>query len=279
MPNDNTTESESFKSRIKITGKTPNYGNTKNVETVMLLKYLSNFSRILEIQLINCEIIIDLIWSKKCVISSAVGKTEFAITDTKFYVSVVTLLIEDNVKLLKQLESGFKRTINWNKYQLELKTLPENRYLNYLTDPSFQGGNSLFVLPFENETDGEVHTKYYLLAAEIKDYNIIIDGRNFFDQPIKNDNIIKIATGQGDDYTTGCLLDYNYFKEHYKLIAINISKQQKPNGDPKAIQQINFTGNLEKCTSLFFITEEANETILDFSKGTVKVLSFYFILI
>ena len=107
----------------------------------------------------------------------------------------------------------------------------------------------------------------------------MIDGRNFFDQPIKNDlktydNIRKIATGQGDDYTTGCLLDYPYFKKYYKLIAIDLSKQQKLDADPKVIQQINFTGNLDRAegATMFFIIEEAKETVLDFSKGTVKVL-------
>ena len=126
----------------------------------------------------------------------------------------------------------------------------------------------------------EKYTKN-LPTREIKDYNVIIDGRNFFDQPIKNDfktydNIRKIATGQGDDYTTGCLLDCPYFKEHYKLIAIDLSKQQKLDADLKVKQQINFTGNIEKGTSIFFIIEEAKETVLDFSKTTVKVLWFYF---
>ena len=177
---------------------------------------------------------------------------------------------------MKQLKSCFKRTINWNKYHPKFKTFPQNRYLYYLIDPSFQGVNRRFVLPFENEIDKKVHTKYYLPTEEVKDYNIIIDERNFFDQPIKNDfktydNIRKIATGQGDDYTTGCLLDYNYFKEHYKLIVIDSSKQQKLDGDPKAIQQVGFTGNIEKRTSIFFIVEEVKETVLDFSKGTVKV--------
>ena len=139
-------------------------------------------------------------------------------------------------------------------------------------------------MPFGNETDREVHTKYYLPTEEIKDYNVITDGRNFFDQTIKNDfrtydNIRKIATGQGDDYTAGCLLDYIYFKEHYKLIAIDLIKQQKVEADPKAIQQINFTGNIEKDTSIFFIIEEAKEIFLDFPKGAVNVLWFYFIFI
>ena len=107
----------------------------------------------------------------------------------------------------------------------------------------------------------------------------MIDGKNFFDQPVKNDkvtyeNIRKIATGQGDDYTTGCLLDYIYFKNYYKMIVVDLSKQQALDADPKAIQQINFTANLDRAgnTRIYFILEEVKETVLDFSKGTVKVL-------
>ena len=98
----------------------------------------------------------------------------------------------------------------------------------------------------------------------------MIDGQNFFDLPVRNDlitydNIQKIATGQGDDYTTGCLLDYNYFKKYYKVTKTDLSKQQALDADPKAIQQINFTENLENNEVIFFIIEEAKETILDFS--------------
>ena len=107
----------------------------------------------------------------------------------------------------------------------------------------------------------------------------MIDGKNFFDQPVKNDkvtyeNIRKISTGQGDDYTTGCLLDYIYFKKYHKVIAIDLSKQQALDADPKAIQQINFRANLNKegNTRLYFILEEAKETAFEFSQGTVKVL-------
>ena len=103
----------------------------------------------------------------------------------------------------------------------------------------------------------------------------MIDEKNFFDQLFKNDirtyNIRKISTGQGDDYTTGYWLDYNYFKEHYKMIAIDLSKQKELDSDPKALQQINFTGNLENQSTMFFITEKAKETVLDFPQGTVKV--------
>ena len=112
---------------------------------------------------------------------------------------------------MKQLESCFKWKVTCNKYQPELKTLPQNRCLNYLIDRTFQGVTRLFILPFVNETDGEVQTKYYLPKAEIKDYKIIIVRGNFFDNPIKKDfktydDIKTIATGQGDDYTTQCLL-------------------------------------------------------------------------
>ena len=107
----------------------------------------------------------------------------------------------------------------------------------------------------------------------------MINGENFFDQPIKNrgvtyDNIRKIATGQGDDYTTGCLLDYPYFANTYKMLAVDLTKQQALDADPRAIQQINFTANRDRAgnTRVYFILEEAKETILDFSQGTVKVL-------
>ena len=107
----------------------------------------------------------------------------------------------------------------------------------------------------------------------------MINGENFFDQPIRNnkvtyENFRKIATDQGDDYTTGCLLDYPYFMDTYTMIAVDLSKQQALDADLKAIQQINFTANLDRAgnTRVYFILEEAKETIIDFSQGTVKVL-------
>ena len=107
----------------------------------------------------------------------------------------------------------------------------------------------------------------------------MIDGKNFLDQPIKDnkvtyENIRKITTGQGYDYTTGCLLDYIYFKKYYKMIAIDLSKQQALDVEPKAIQQINFTANLDRVgnTRFYFILEEVKETVFEFSQGTVKVL-------
>ena len=107
----------------------------------------------------------------------------------------------------------------------------------------------------------------------------MIDGKNFFDQPINSnfktyDNIRKLSTGKGDDYATGSLLDYIYFKNFYKMIAIDLNKQQALDADPEAIQQINFKANLDRAgnTRIYFILEEAKETDFEFSKGTVKVL-------
>ena len=203
----------------------------------------------------------------------------FAIADTKLYVPVVTLSTQENTKFLQQLKSGFKRVINWNKYLSKPELLAQNPNLNNLVEPSFQVRNRLFVLAFENDDDRTSNDEYYLPTVEIKGYNIVINGENFFDQPIKNnkityDNIRKIATGQEDDYTTGCLLHYSYFKDTYKMIAVDLSKQQALDADPRAIQQINFTGNLDRAgnTRVYFILEEAKETILDFSQGIVKVL-------
>ena len=171
-PNDNIVQCESFKSKIKITGKTPAAGNTKDVEIIMPLKYLSSFWRTLEMPLINCEVNLILTWSKDCVITDSTCAGKFKITETKLYVPVVALSTQDNVKLFQQLKSGFKRTINWNKYGSSPKTYAQNRYLNHLINPSFQGINRLFVLSLENENDRTSHSSYYLPKVEIKDYNV-----------------------------------------------------------------------------------------------------------
>ena len=214
-----------------------------------------------------------------CVITNSNGAGTFAITDIKLYVPVVTLLTQENTKFLQQLKSGFKRVINWNKYLSKPELLAQNPNLNHLIEPSFQGVNRLFVLTFENDDNRTSSDEYYLPTVEIKDYNILINGENVFDLPIKNnkvtyENIRKIAIRQGDEYTTGCLLDYSYFADTSKMIAVDLSKQQALDADPRAIQQINFTANLDRAgnTRVYFILEEAKETILDFSQGTVKVL-------
>ena len=202
------------------------------------------------------------------------------IRKTNLYVPVVTLSTQDNnAKLLPQLKFGFKRTISLNKYLPKPELLARNANLNHLIEPSFQGVNRLFVLAFENDDQRTSNKRYYIPNVEIKDYNVMIDGKNFFDQPVKNnkatyENIRKIATGQGDDYATGCLLDYIYFKNYYKIIAVGLSKQQVLDANPKAIKQINFAANLDRAgnTRPYFIIEEAKETVFELSQGTVKVL-------
>ena len=266
---------DSFRFKAKITGETGDNG-TKDVEIMVPLKYLSNFWRTLEMPLINCEVNLILTWSLTCVIASVIVVNQaatFTITEAKIYVPVVTLSTQENTKFLQQLKSGFKRVINWNKYLSKPELLGQNPNLNHLVEPSFQGINRLFVLAFENDADRTSDEEYYLPTVEIKDYNIVINGENFFDQPIKNnkvtyDNIRKIAIGQGDDFTTGCLLDYPYFANTYKMIAVDLSKQQALDADPRAIQQINFTANLDRArnTRVYFILEEAKELFYTFHK-------------
>ena len=121
-----------------------------------------------------------LTWSEDCVISSATGETKFRITDAKVYIPVLTLSTQDNAKLLRQLKSGFKRTINWNKYQAKVSTEGENQFLDFLIDPSFQGVNRLFVLSFENEGDRKVQTGYYFRTVETKHYKVMINVNKLF---------------------------------------------------------------------------------------------------
>ena len=175
----NLADSESFKFKVKITGKTPANDNEKDVEIMVPLKYLSNFWRTLEMSLINCEVNLIWTWSSTCVITNSTSAGPFEITNTKLYVPVVSLSTKENAKLLQQLKSGFKRVINWNKYLSKPELLRRNPNLNYLIEPSFQGVNRLFILAFENDTQRT--SNYYLPNVEIKDYNITINVENFFD--------------------------------------------------------------------------------------------------
>ena len=131
---------------------------------------------------------------------------------------------------------------------------------------------------FEDDDQIISNKRYYLPNVEIKDCNVMIDRKNFFDQPVKNtkltyENIRKITTGQGDDYTTGCLLDYIYFKNCYNMIAVDLSNQQVLNVDPEAIQQINITAdvNIAGRTKIYFFLEKSKETVLEFSQENLKV--------
>ena len=192
---------DSFNFKTKIIGQTNN-DDRIDVEIMVPLKYLSNFWRTLEMPLINCEVELILDWEANCVIIYANVASQvptFRITKTNLYAPVVTLSTEDNATLLPQLKSGFKRTITWNKYSEKPELLARNRNLNNLIEPSFQGINRLFVLAFENDDQRISNKRYYIPNVEIKNYNVMMDGKMFFDQPVRNDkityeNIRKIAT-------------------------------------------------------------------------------------
>ena len=205
-----------------------------SVKVVVPLKYLSNFFRSLEMPLINCKIKLNLTWKKECVLSNDAGNAVFIINDTKMYIPVVTLSKEDNKDFIEQQNKGFQRSIYWNEYKT--KEINENadanvfKYINL--DPSFQGVNRLFVTAY-NRVDGQPNRddqrKYYLPRIDLNKYNVIIDGKNFYDNPIESDiekyrELKKVMIGKGEDYTTGSLLDFNYFKKHYKLVAVDLSK-------------------------------------------------------
>ena len=175
----------------------------------------------------------------------------FIINDTKLYAPVVTLSREDNKDFIEQQNKGFQRSIYWNEYKTKEQT--ENadanavKYINL--DPSFQGVNRLFLMAYSradnNQATRNGQQKYYLPRIDLNKYNVIINGRYFYDNPIESDiekyiELKKVMTGKGEDYTTGYLLDYDYFKKNYKLVAVDLSKQKELDADPRAIQQIEF---------------------------------------
>ena len=268
-----------------------------DVEISIPLKYLGNFWRCLDIPLINCEIELFLTWYKDCVLVNkatrdaadavvevnTLSKAELSITDCKLYVLVVILKSVDENELLNQLKTGFKRTVGYNKYRSQMSNQPVDNNLNYFIDPNFNNVNRLFALAYENEDDRRSYSKYYTPTVEIKDYNVLIERKAFFELPVKSmtETYEKISDlGNNDYYRTGNLLDYEYFKKHCKLIAIDLSKQTElENND--IMQQGNFIGKLEReavsnvypATTMFFIIEKREKTVTDFSKNSAVIVS------
>ena len=237
----NSTNSTPFKYKSSFfkTLEDDDNGIFKNVKIAVPLKYLSNFWRSLEMPLINCKIHLELNWNKNCVMSNIVGAASFKITNTELYVPIVALSSKDNVKLVKLLEYGFNKPVYWNEYQTKIETrnLDKNNLTRFHPDTSFQGIRRLFVLVFNNaegnanKVERNSHGKYFLPRVNVTNYNVLIDVRNFYNRPTNEmikqyDEIRKIATEQGDDYTTECLLDYQCFKDHYNLVAIDLSIQK-----------------------------------------------------
>ena len=214
---------------------------SKLVKIVIPLKYLSNFWRSLNFPLINCEVKLISTLSKNCVLADMTTKDaegynpaivapiglEFQITETKLYVSVVTLSKENDINLLEQLKTGFKRTIKWNKYKSQMTVQPQNNNLNYLIDPTFTNISRLFVLSFARNILGDKRSSfshYYVPNVEIKNFNTLIDGKSFFNLPVKNEEEAYekiIDMSNNNDYTIGNLLDFVYFKKNCRLIAID----------------------------------------------------------
>ena len=199
----------------------------------------------------------------------------FKITDKQLYVSVVTLSTEDGKNFLEQLKSGFKRTIKCSKYRSEMTNQTKIKNLNYLIDSTFNKFNRLFVLSFENEEDRTCFSKYYTPKIERKNFNALTDGKSFFDVPVKSkEEAYKkiIETSKNNDYTARNLLGYEYFSKHYKLIAIDLSKQiELENPDLK--QPINFIDKLEDDrATMFFIIEKSEETTFEFSQNSVSII-------
>ena len=300
--NRNVVNSEAFKYKNKIIGNTYNVdagaqdydvnkNGTQEIELAIPLKYLGNFWRALNMPLISCEVFLELKWNKNCVITSLeerqvdagppvvrdnspTGAT-LAINDCKLYIPVVTLSKDDEIKLLTNLKSGFKREIIWNKYRSQVTMEAINDNLNILIDPTFTNVNRLFVLAYQNVDDRQSYDEFYIPKVMIKDYNVIIDKLAFFDLPIKTEEeayekIIDIS--RNNEYTTGNLLDYDYFKKYYKLIAIDLSKQQVLQENEDLIQQTNFIGRLTEAANVFIIIEKKENTILEFSQNLANVI-------
>ena len=205
---------------------------TQEVELAIALKYLRNFWRALNIPLISCEVSLELKWNKNCVITSlqerliqppfvarddAPTGAALAINDCKLYIPVVTLSKDDEIKFLTNLKSGFTIEIKWNKYRSEMSTEAANNNLNILIDPTFTNVNRLFVLAYQTADDRQSFSQFYLPKVMVKDFNVIIDKLAFFGLPIKTEEkayekIIDIS--RNNEYTTGNLLDYDYFQKN-----------------------------------------------------------------
>ena len=209
-------DSTSFKYKVSLLGKATDADgdgrSLKNTKIVVPLKYLSNFFRSLEMPLINCKIHLELNWNNNCVMYSAdtyAGadndsnrETTFQVTSTKLYVPMINLSTKGNVNLTKQLNEGFKRSVYLNEFKskIETKTTNNNNVIRFPLDTSLQGVNRLLVLAFNdvnnnaNRVQRDSHRKYFLPRVNITSYNVLIDGRNFYDQPIndKSKSMMKL---------------------------------------------------------------------------------------
>ena len=219
----------------------PNFANAhktlKNIKIVVPLKYISNFFRNLELPLINTKLYMELNWTKYSVLCNQNQNSIFQITKDELYIPVVTLNTENNNKLSELLSKGFERTVVWNECKSKIETVNvaanDNNFKR--TTLSFQGVSKLSAAYETNDIKRNANTeesrrRYYLPRGEIKDYNILIDGRNFYDQNVNSsivryNELLKMTTGRSEDYSTGCLLDYHYYLKDFDIAGIGLSHQ------------------------------------------------------
>ena len=201
----------------------------------------------------------ELNWTKYSVLCNQNQNSIFQITKSELCIPIVTLNTENNSKLSELLSKGFKRTVVWNEYKskIERVTIPQNDNMFRRTtlDVSFQGVSKLFAAAYEtndieiNANTEDSRRRYYLPRAEIKDYNVLIDGRYFYDQNVNSsivryNKLLKMTTGRSEDYSTGCLLDYDYYIKDFNIVGIDLSHQPVLDSDPKINQQIEFVYKL-----------------------------------
>ena len=272
----------------------PNFANAqriwKNIKIVVPLKYISNFFRNLELPLINTKLYMELNWTKFSVSCNQDHNSIFQVTKCELYIPIVTLNTENNNKLSELLIKGFERTVIWNEYKskIERVTIPQNDNMFKRTtlDVSFQGVSKLFTAAYEtgdiqrNTNHQHSRRRYYLPRAEITDYNVLIDGRNFYDQSVNSsivryNELLKMTTGRSEDYSTGFLLDYDYYLKDFNIVGIDLSHQAVLDSDPKVNQQIEFvyklpSGNADISYNILTVFEKEKQTVLKFSEGTVK---------
>ena len=191
---------------------------------------------------------------------------------------MVTLRSIEGEKLLRSLDRGFSKTINWNKLSIRETTIVGPTF-DIMIEPTFQGVNRLFILTYLDAASRDSTSTLFIPNQQVDNYNITIDGRNIFESPIVTTdrrgykNLRDIMMGNGDDYTVGSMIDYNYFANTYKIIAVDLSRQKVLDADPRAVQQINFKGTKDAANlKAIFIMEESKDTILNFTQGTVKVV-------
>ena len=223
---------------------------------------------------------------------STINQTSiFQITKGELYIAVVTLNTENSNKLSRLLGEGFERAVVWNEYKSKIETVNltanDSNFKRTTLDTSFQGISRLLGAAYEtgdiqrNTDHQHSRQRYYLPRAEIKDYSVLIDGRNFYDQNgnssiVRYNELLKMTTGRPEYYSTGCLLlDYDYYIKDFNIVGIDLSHQAVLDSDPKINQQMEFIYKLPNAANgvfnLLTVLEKEKQTVLKFSEGTVKV--------